>query len=169
MNQDVLILRELANQYAQIARQTEQENVWDLHASLNDLRPKRPVVLIDELPWHELNADGFLTLQCQDPDFRRAEDFLRKTIFKHNCFPGDMLVKPYFPVEKIIHTTGIGVEVREETRATDTNNAVISHKYENQFQSMEDVEKLHKQVITYDEKASLYQYSKICEAVGDIL
>ena len=81
MNQDVFILRELANKYAQIASQAEQENVWDLHASLNDLCPKRPIVLIDELPWHELNVNGFLTLQCQDPDFRRAEDFLRKTIF----------------------------------------------------------------------------------------
>lgn len=169
MNQDVLILRELANQYAQIASQAEQENVWDLHASLNDLCPKRPVVLIDELPWHELNADGFLTLQCQDPDFRQAEDFLRKTIFRHTYFPGDMLVRPYFPVWKIIHTTGIGVEVREETRATDSASAVISHKYENQFHSIEDVEKLHNQVITYDEEASRYQYAKISEAIGDIL
>lgn len=64
MNQDVLILRELANQYAQIASQAKQKNVWNLHASLNDLCPKRPIVFIDELPWHELNANGFLTLQC---------------------------------------------------------------------------------------------------------
>lgn len=169
MNQDVLILQELANQYAQISNETEQEKVWNLHASLNDLCPQRPIVLIDELPWHELNADGFLTLKCQDPDFRRAEDFLRKTIFKHNYFPGDMLVKPYFPVRKIIHTTGIGIEVREEIRATDSANQVVSHKYENQFHSMEDLEKLHNQMIAYDAEASRYQYTKICEAIGDIL
>ena len=72
-------------------------------------------------------------------------------------------------MEKIIHTTGIGVEVREETRATDSANGVVSHKYENQFHSIEDVEKLHNQVITYDAKTSLYQYGKICEAIGDIL
>lgn len=116
MNQDIKILRELANRYAQIVSEMEPENVWELHASLNDLHPKRPIVLIDELPWHELNKDGFLTLQCHDPDFRQAEDFLRKTIFKHHYFPGDMLVRPYFPVGKIIHTTGFGVEIREETR-----------------------------------------------------
>lgn len=169
MNQDVLILRELANQYAQIAYEAEEEKIWDLHASLNDLHPGRPVVLIDELPWHELNADGFLTLQCQDPDFCRAEDFLRKTIFRHSYFPGDMLVKPYFPVGKVIHTTGIGVEVREETRAADSAGGVVSHKYENQFHSLEDVEKLHNQAITYDAEASLHQYGKICGAIGDIL
>ena len=80
-----------------------------------------------------------------------------------------MLVKPYFPVWKVIHTTGIGVEVREETLDTDSANAVVSHKYENQFHYIEDVEKLRNQVITYDAEASLYQYSKICEAIGDIL
>lgn len=54
MNQDVSILRELANEYAQIAAEMEVKHVWGLHADLNDLHPERPVVLIDELPWHEL-------------------------------------------------------------------------------------------------------------------
>lgn len=65
MNQDVSILRALANEYAQIAAEMEVKHVWGLHADLNDLHPERPVVLIDELPWHELNADGFLTLRCE--------------------------------------------------------------------------------------------------------
>lgn len=169
MNQDLFILRELANQYAQIACQTIGENVWDLHASLNDLCPKRPVVLIDELPWHELNADGFLTLKCQDPDYQQAEDFMRKTIFRHKYFPGDMMVKPYYPVRKIIRVTGVGVEIREEIRAIDSDSGIVSHKYENQFRSIEDVEKLHNPVVHYEEKASLRQYVKICEAIGDIL
>lgn len=81
MNQDIVILRELANQYAQIAAENEKNNVWNLHASLNDLHPVRPIVLINELPWHELNGDGSLTLHCQDPLFRDAEDLMRKTIF----------------------------------------------------------------------------------------
>ena len=140
-----------------------------LHADLNDLHPERPVVLIDELPWHELNADGFLTLRCEDPDFRRAEELLRKTVFRHRYFPGDMLVKPYFPVEKVIHTTGIGVEVHEEIRATDAANNIVSHRYENQFDSIEDVEKLHNPVITYDAEASRSLYEKISAAIGDIL
>lgn len=158
MNQDVRILRELANQYARIAWETAAEHVWDLHASLNDLHPTRPVVLIDELPWHELNADSSLTLQCQDPDYRQVEDFFRKTIFQHRYFPGDMLVKPCYSVGKIIHATGIGVDVQEEIRAVDSHSGVVSHKYKNQFHSMEDVERLHHPVITYDEKESLRQY-----------
>ena len=161
MNQDVSILRELANEYAQIAAEMEVKHVWGLHADLNDLHPERPVVLIDEIPFHELNFDG--------SDFRRAEELLRKTIFRHRYFPGDMLVKPYFPVEKVIHTTGIGVEVHEEIRATDAANNIVSHRYENQFDSIEDVEKLHNPVITYDAEASRRLYEKISAAIGDIL
>lgn len=169
MNQDIVILRELANQYAQIVHGTDQENVWSLHAGINDLHPQRPIVLIDELPWHELNINGVLTLQCQDPDYQIAEDYFRKTIFRHTYFPGDMMVTPYYPVGKIIHNTGIGVEVQEETLATDKNNGVISHKYENQFHTIEDIEKLHNPTITYDHDASMKQFEKISEAIGDIL
>ena len=169
MNQDIVILRELANQYAQIAAENEKNNVWNLHASLNDLHPVRPIVLINELPWHELNGDGSLTLHCQDPLFRDAEDLMRKTIFQHKYFPGDMIVKPYLPVRKIIHTTGIGVEVKEETLATNRDNNIVSHKYENQFQTIDDVQKLHHEVITYDEKKSRENYWKLCEAVGDLV
>lgn len=169
MNQDVRILRELANQYAQIAWETAADHVWDLHASLNDLHPARPVVLMDELPWHELNIDGSLTLQCQDPDYRQVEDFFRKTIFQHKYFPGDMMVKPCCSVGKIIHATGIGVDIQEEIRAVDSHSEVVSHKYKNQFHSIEDIKKLHPPVITYDEKESLRRYGKVCEAIGDLL
>lgn len=169
MNQEIAILRELANQYMQIAYGPDQEHVWELHADVNDLRPQRPIVLISELPWHELNADGFLTLQCQDPELRKAEDYFRKIIFQHKYFPGDMMVKPYYPVDKVIHTTGTGMKVKEETLGTDKKSDIVSHKYENQFHTMEDVEKLHNPVITYDAEESLRRYERVADAIGDIL
>lgn len=169
MNCEIQILRELACRYLQLAYETEEKHIWELHADLNDLHPQRPVLLVHELPWHELNHDGSLTLRCEDPDYRKVEDFLRKTLFQHRYFPGDMLVKPYLPVEKIIHTTGIGVEVKEETLATDRENGVVSHRYENQFHSLEDVERLHNPVITYDREASMRKFEKISEAVADLV
>ena len=91
MNQDVFILRELANKYAQIASQAEQENVWDLHASLNDLCPKRPIVLIDELPWHELNVMDFSHCNARTRTFagRRiscGKPFSGTAIFREICW-----------------------------------------------------------------------------------
>lgn len=169
VNNDVTILRELASCYAQISNSVEQKDLWKLHAAVNDLSPERSIVLIDEIPWHELNVDGFLTLQCQDPEFRSVENFLRKTIFQYKYFSGDMIVKPYYSVSKIIHNTGIGIEEKEETLATDPANPIVACRYENQFQSIEDLEKLHNPVIFYDEETSLRRFYKVCEAIGDIL
>lgn len=169
MNQEIVILRELANQYAHLLGGKDWNKIWDLHAGINDLSPQRSTVLIDELPWHELNIDGSLTLKCQNPVFRQVEEYMRKTLFRSKYFPGDMLVKPYYPVEKVIYTTGIGVEVKEETLSTNEGNQIVSHLYENQFQSIEDVEKLHNPTITFDAKESLRQHEMISEAIADIL
>ena len=115
MNRDKQILRELINQYSLIALDDHQKKMYELHASVNDLHPIRPVVLLHELPWHELNVDGSLTLQCEDEDLRRVEQQLRRTIFQWKHFPADMMVQPYLSVEKVIHSTGIGVEIKEES------------------------------------------------------
>ena len=61
------ILRSLAGQIAQIASLDVQKETRELHRAVNSLRMIRPVVLLDELPWNQLNASGELTLQCQDP------------------------------------------------------------------------------------------------------
>lgn len=166
---DSVILRELLNQYAEIAFSEKNRQAMHLCRAVNDLKPIRPTVQIGEVPWHEMNFDGFLTLQCKDSFWHPLEEMLRRTIFQHKYFPGDMMVTPYLPVGKVIHTTGIGVSVQEETLATDPKNAIVSHRYENQFQSMEDIEKLHEPVITYDRKTTMEHFERVSEVAADIL
>ena len=62
MNNDVKILRELAARYAVAANDDRNNERKLLHKAVNDLHMIRPVVLIDELPWNELNGEGELTL-----------------------------------------------------------------------------------------------------------
>lgn len=169
MNHDVQILRTLANEYAQLVHTVDDKTLWELHAGVNDLCPQRPIVLIDELPWHELNIDGSLSLHCLDPDFRQSENYLRQTLFHHKFFPGDMRIRPYLPIPKTIHSTGIGVNVKEEILGKENDGSIVSHRYENQFHSIEDVKKLHMPVITYDAETSNHRLWKIGEAIGDIL
>ena len=67
MNQDGKIVRGLAARYSlalQGAGNAEKER---LDRAGNDLHMVRPVVLVDELPWHELNQTGEPTLCCEDP------------------------------------------------------------------------------------------------------
>ena len=115
MLQEEQMLRALAREYAEAAADPRNSENRRLHAAVNDRRMIRPVVLIDEIPFHELNFDGSLTLHCEDPILRAAEDYLRKKLFQWKHFPADMILPPYYPVEKIIHSTGCGFSVEENT------------------------------------------------------
>lgn len=125
MLKDVQILRRLARSYAEAAAQERNTENRRLHRAVNDLQMIRPVVLIDEIPFHEINFDGSLTLQCEDPILRGAEDYLRKKLFQWKHFPADMILAPYYPVEKIIHSTGCGFTVQEDTLAKDSRNQLF--------------------------------------------
>ena len=169
MHQDEIILRKLAREYAIAAA---DERNWEnrrLHTAVNDLKMIRPVVLISEIPFHELNFDGSLTLQCQDPVLRSAEDFLRKQLFQWKYFPADMILPPYFPVQKIMHSTGNGWTVSEEILATDSKNHIVSHEYHDLLEDESALEQFHLPVVTYDKEATMARYERIANAIGDIL
>ncbi len=166
---DLQILRELAAEYFQASQSEANDRRRILHRAVNDLNMIRPVVLIEEIPFHELNVDGSLTLLCQDPLFRGVEDFLRKKLFHWKHFPGDMILTPYFPVYKGYTSTGIGVTIHEETLAADANNHIVAHEYEDQLATEEDVAKLHPAVLSYDEEGTMARFNKIANAIGDVL
>jgi len=83
--------------------------------------------------------------------------------------PADMIVPPFFPVHKIINSTGIGITIDEEIVVTDKENHIVSHKYNDILSSEEDLEKVHEPVITYDEEETLRRYNLVGEIFGDIL
>ena len=61
-NKDRDILRTLAGEVAAIAAlpiQNEKRRLW---RALNALKPERPMVLVEEVPWHEIG----ITLECED-------------------------------------------------------------------------------------------------------
>ena len=133
------------------------------------LKMIRPVVLIDEIPFHELDFDGSLTLLCQDPVLRDAENFLRRKLFQWRHFPADMILPPYFPVQKIMYSTGDGITVRENTLATEAANHIVSHAYHDQLETEADLEKFRLPVVTYDREETMARYNRIGEVFGDIL
>lgn len=163
------VLRKLTAQYAECAADPKNIQKLALHRGVNDLKQIRPIVFIDEIPWNEMNHDGSLTLECEDPVFRRYEETLRRKLYQWKYFPADMVLEPYIGVQKKIHSTGIGVEIRDEIRVTESDNNIVSHKYISQFETEEDLSKLHNPVITYDESATNAEFQKIGELLGDLL
>ena len=77
---DKQIVRELAKRYMEVATSPKQLAAHRRMQDTNDLKIVRPPVLMDEIPWHQINIDNELTCICQDPRARRAEWLLRANL-----------------------------------------------------------------------------------------
>jgi hypothetical protein len=148
---DIEVVRELAARVAEIAALPVQEETRALWRKLNALSPERPMVMIDQVCWNELEPVGGLSCVCCDPDCRWHEQQLRRVLFQWEHFPVDMVVEPFVLVRKAVSQTGFGVRVQEEVAVTDEANAVRGHHYENQFARDEDLEKVRMPVVSHDQ------------------
>ena len=142
---DVAVVRELAARVAEIAAlpiQRETIRLWERH---NGLRPERPMVMIDEIPWHELAAPGVpgadeLKVASTHTFTRELETTLRRELYRWNHMRVDMVVEPYVDIKKVIDRPGWGIRIAEAT--IDQGGAVQSHAYHDQLANPEDIEKL---------------------------
>src|SRR5512135_1246092 len=110
---DVAITRDLAVRVAEIAALPVQEEKRRLWRKLNGLRPERPMVMIDQVCWNEMEIGDELRLRCVDPECQYYEDYLRKTLFQWKHFPVDMVVEPFVRIPMAIENTGFGIEIHE--------------------------------------------------------
>jgi len=149
---DIKILRDLALQVAEIAALPIQEEKRRLWRKLNGLKPERPMVMIDQVCWNEMNINDELTLKCHDKECRGYEQTLRRIIYQWKHFPVDMVVEPFILVRKAVHNTGFGIKVIEETAISDPTSSVVAHKFINQFKTEADLEKIKTPRIWHDEK-----------------
>lgn len=148
------ILRKLGGTIAEISqdkRNAENMKNWTL---LNDRNSVKPMVHIYQVPWHEMNVNSELSLQCEHPWARKLEDNMRKTIFQWNYFPGDMVVNPYIECPLAIYSTGFGIAEDVDTVYTDADNDVVSRHFKIQIEEPEDIDKIKMPVVTHDEKTT---------------
>jgi len=153
--EDITVLRKLAHEYMEVACLPIQRTKMELWKAFNRHDNTRPMVLIDQLPWNELNRDGELNCICKDTFLREIEFKLRSTLYKWKHFPVDMVVEPLLTIPFSVIDSGFGVEIQEETRAVDETNEVRSHAYINQFEEDEDIDKIKAPVITLNREKSV--------------
>jgi len=173
MKTDRLILRGLGERYAEIAQSGGNIKKMDLYRKINGLKPERPVVMIDEVPWNEFRDHEELKLQCGDEVNRGYEWFLRRWIFSHKHFPADNVLVPYIPVRKKIQDTGIGIRVKEDTvdinQGSDAAGGIISHAYIDQLQNKKSVDALLFPAITYLKGETEEELERVCEIFDGII
>ena len=104
------ILRSLAEDVAKIAALPDHAETAELWRRMNDLDSVRPMVRIYQLPWRELNVDGELDLQTEDPWAQAVETGFRRMLYQWRHMRYDMVVEPVFTVSPVIHNTDIGIK-----------------------------------------------------------
>lgn len=149
-NAEIRTLRELAREFARIAELPVHEEKRAEWRAFNDCKMRKPMVLIDQLPWNELNVDPFLQCTVQEPYWRYVEQEMRRTIYKWNHLPVDMVVDPYLCLPRPIINSGYGMVEVEDRLALDPQTTAASHHYYNQILEMDDVEKIQMPQISLD-------------------
>ena len=148
---DTEILKTLASQYAELATMPEmaaRKARWERH---NHVLGERPLILIDQLPWNELNFDGSLTCEVEDPYWRRVENWLRQEMYKWRVMPVDMVLDPYVKVPRAIHSTGWGIDAHVKRVYRDNTSDVAAQEFEDLINEPEDIEKIHNPELSVDE------------------
>lgn len=168
-SKDVEIVRELAVRVAEVAALPVQEEKRALWRRLNALKPARPMVMIDQVCWNEMNIADELTLRCVDGECRWYEERLRRILYQWKHFPVDMVVDPFIAVHKAVCNSGFGIGVQEQVAVSDPTSSVMGHKYENQLGADVDLEKICMQKITHDESETRRRMSVAAELFGGLL
>ncbi len=153
---DIDTIRSLAGQVAEIASLPIHDEKRTMWRKLNAKQPDRPMVMIDQVCWNEMDVDNELTLRCEDEECRGYEGNLRRLLFQWKHFPVDMVVEPFVRIPRAISGTNpysdaFGIYPKDEVVSTDPDNPVVAHLYANQLQNEDDLEKIKEPQVVHDE------------------
>jgi len=163
------ILKRIGEETAKISALPIHKKKAELWKRMNDLDSVRPMVYINEIPWHEMNVDDELTLQCENKWARDIEDRLRKTVYQWKHMPGDMIVNDYIECPLVIHSTDFGIKEEVDIARTDEKSDIYSRHFKIQITEPEDIEKIKMPQITYFKSATQYSYQAMCNIFDDII
>ncbi len=160
---DKKTLRALGERLAALAALPVQDETADKWRALNGLRQVKPMVWIDEVPWHEMDVDDELRLQTTSEWSRYHEWELRKLIYQWEHMPADMVIEPAVYSPLVVHNTAFGIAEDVDIAITDAANSIVSRHFNIQIRDEEDLEKIEVPVVTHDVAASEQQYQQLQE------
>lgn len=161
---DKIILRELANKIAEISILPVQQKRKEMWTQLNNLEKVKPMVWINEIPWHEMDVDHELKLQTSDPFCRNIEDSFRKTIYQWKHMQGDMVIEPVIYCPLAISNSGFGISENSDILKMDADTTAPSRHFHPQMIKEEDVEKIKMPVVTHNKEKT----EENCQAMLNI-
>jgi len=166
---DKKVLRSLGERLAEIAalpRHAETASSW---RAMNGLKHVKPMVWIDEVPWHEMEVDDELRLQTTGEWSRYHEWEMRKLIYQWVHMPADMVVEPVVWSPLVVHNTAFGIAEDVDIAVTDEANSVVSRHFKIQIRDEDDLDKIKVPVVTHDAAVSEQQYEQLSEIMDGVI
>ncbi len=163
------ILRRLAEDVARISALPVHREKARLWTSLNDLKSARPMVWINEIPWHQMNVNNELTLQTTDPWARDLEQWLRRQIYQWNHMPADMIVSEFLECPLAIHSTDFGIVEDVDIARTEEESEIYSRHFKVQINEPEDIDKIKMPRVTHHGETTVVVFETMQELFKDIM
>ena len=166
---DIMVIRELAKKYAEIANKPVQEERRKLWSDHNSLKKTRPPVLLTYGMWNvwcrEIWADE--KLKCQDPFFRGYEKIF-KMKFMQDEIGDDSIIEPWITLpatKKGDSENHWGVKI-QTTKATEEGGAFHLDAMIKEWSEVGKLRGLHHKINEADTKI---KHEKLYDAVGKII
>ncbi|HYA44392.1 MAG TPA: hypothetical protein VED59_02215 [Acidimicrobiales bacterium] len=166
---DRTVLRGLGGRLAELATLRVQEATAANWRALNGLRSVKPMVWIDEVPWHEMDVDGQLRLESTSEWARYHEQEIRRLIYQWDHMPADMVLEPAVYSPLVVHNTAFGLTEDVEVAITDAASSIVSRHFNVQIRDEDDLEKIKIPVVSHDQAASQDQYRQLAEVMDGVI
>lgn len=168
-NRDRQRIRELATEYMEMATSERQKKATARFQATNDLKIVRPPVLMDEIPWYQLEGDGELECKCEDEKLRRLEYFFLTARYRWKHFACDTNFEPFYRVVTAIDSTGIGLSAKEDIVRTDDKNNIVSHSYDDVLEDESALDKIKIPQFTLRPDIDEQNMNFYTDLLGDIM
>ena len=163
-----MIVRELAKKYMSLVCTERQERMLARFLDTNDLKSTRPPVILDEIPWYQMNMNGELDCVCEDERARKVEYHFRTAIFYMTHFAADNTYLPEFRVRRAMSSSGIGIEYETlDLKRTDSVNNIVSREFRDVLEDESALERMHDPVFTLHPEKDAEALEFYTELLGD--
>ncbi|NQT59579.1 MAG: hypothetical protein HQ557_11420 [Bacteroidetes bacterium] len=163
------ILRQLAEKlgkYSQDPSNAERAILWQ---KMNDLQSERPMVWINEIPWHEMNYNDELTLKTEHSWARQHETELRRQIYQWEHLQGDMVLDNFITCPLAVYSSDFGIMEDVDIVKTDSDNEIYSRHFKIQIREPEDIAKIKMPKVLHNEQATEYALAAMQDLYRDII
>jgi hypothetical protein len=154
-------VRELGRRYAEIAALPRQQETIDGWRRLNGLQATRPMVRIEQLPFHELPW-GEAEMVNREGPLANIEGRLRRAIYAWDHFKADMVIQPEISISKTVRNDRLGPAAQVERKG-------LSQHFEEQLATLEEVQGLETPIIEVDPELDQRRLAEMSELFDGIL